>query len=301
MIPVEAKELEAYERAGHIAHAALHLGKRLAKPGEKLLAIAEGIEAYIREQGAKPAFPVNLSVNEAAAHYTPETDDISVVGERDLLKIDVGVHIDGFIADNALTVDFSGENGKLVETSEAALSAAIAAAKPGAKLSEVGAAVESAIKSRGFRPIENLTGHLLGRYELHAGLEIPNISSKDGRTLEEGQAIAIEPFATTGQGRVGESQKVEIFSLIEARPTRMREARRLLQFVDSNFRTLPFAERWLAPAFPSKLFLHTSLKELVLSGSFDQYPVLKEIKGGLVSQAEHTVLIERDGARILTS
>ena len=184
---LEAKELEAYERAGHIAHSALHMAKGLTKPGVKLLEIAEKTEAYIIEQGAKPAFPVNLSANEAAAHYTPEKDDATLVGEKDLLKIDVGVHVDGFIADNALTLDFSGEHGKLVEASENALNTATSSAKAGAKLSDLGAAVESAIKGFGFRPIENLTGHLLGRYELHAGLEIPNIATKDGRALEEGR------------------------------------------------------------------------------------------------------------------
>lgn len=294
------EQLDSYLRAGKIAHSALQLGKRLAKPGEKLLVIAESIESYIREQGAKPAFPVNLSANESAAHYTPETDDASVVGEKDILKIDVGVHVNGYIADTALTVDFSGENGKLIEAAEKALEAAIAAAKPGAKLSDLGAAVEATIKSHGFHPIENLSGHLLGQYELHAGLEIPNISVKDGRTLEEGQAIAIEPFATNGQGRVGETQKVEIFSLLEIKPMRMREARRLLSFVESNYKFLPFAERWLAKEFPSKFLLSSALRELILSGAFEQYPVLKEIKGGLVSQAEHTVIVEHDSARVIT-
>lgn len=297
---MEKEELDSYLRAGKIASSALQLGKKLAKPGATLLGIAEAVESHIREQGAKPAFPANLSANDLAAHYTPETGDASTIGEKDVLKIDVGAHINGFIADTALTVDFSGENGKLLEASEKALEAALSIAKPGIKIAELGAAVESEIKLLGFRPIENLSGHLLGKYELHAGLEIPNIRTNDSRTLEEGQAIAIEPFATNGAGRVGEGQKVEIFSLLEARPTRMREARRMLSFIQSHYGTLPFAERWLAKEFPSGFMRTAALKDLVLSTSLEQYPVLRDVKGGLVSQFEHTMLVESGGCRITT-
>jgi len=292
--------IEKYEAAGRIAFEVLQEGKRLAKPGLPLLELAEKLESLIREKGAKPAFPVNLSLNDIAAHYTPEFQDKAVIGEKDLLKIDVGAQVDGFIGDTAATVDFSGENGKLVEASQSALEAAISSIRAGAKTGDIGAAVDSTMKSLGFRPIENLTGHSLAQYELHAGIEIPNIRTPHSRELKEGDVIAVEPFATSGAGRVGEGTKVEIYSLLSQRPVRGREARRLLSHVSANYRTLPFAERWLYPHFSSKLLLHAALRELVLSESLRQYPVLREVKGGLVSQAELTVVVEKDSARILT-
>lgn len=292
--------IEKYERAGRIAHEVLEEGKRIAKPGLLLLELAERLESLIREKGAKTAFPVNLSLNDMAAHYTPEHGDKTVIGEKDILKIDVGAHVDGFIGDTAATLDFSGEHGRLLEAAERGLETALSAMKAGAKTSEIGAAVESAIKSLGFKPIENLTGHSLAQYNLHAGTEIPNIRTPHSRVLKEGDILAIEPFATSGAGRVGEGSKVEIYSLVSPRPVRGREARRLQAHVSENYRTLPFAERWLYKEFSSRLLLHAALRELVLNSAFKQYPVLREVKGGLVSQAEVTVVVEKDAARILT-
>lgn len=292
--------IEKYEQAGKIAFEVLQEGKCIAKPGLPLLELAEKLESLIREKGAKPAFPVNLSINDFAAHYTPEFQDKAVIGEKDLLKIDVGAQIDGFIGDTAATVDFSGEHGKLMEAAENALQAAISSVRAGAKTSDIGAAVESEMKKLGFRPIENLTGHSLAQYDLHAGIEIPNIRTTHSRTLKEGDYLAIEPFATSGAGRVGESTKVEIYSLLSPKPVRGREARRLQVHVASNYRTLPFAERWLYPSFKSKLLLNAALRELIIAGALHQYPVLREVKGAPVSQAELTVVVEKDSARVLT-
>ncbi|NYZ75985.1 type II methionyl aminopeptidase [Candidatus Micrarchaeota archaeon] len=292
--------IEKYEKAGRIAFEVLQETKQLIKPGAKLLDIADAAENKIREKGAKPAFPVNISINDAAAHFTPENDSTKIFGEKDIVKLDVGVHIDGFIGDNALTVDLSNENGKLVEASEKALDAAICAVRAGAKLGDIGAEVEAAIKGFGFKPIENLTGHSLGEYDLHAGVEIPSVGNNDPNTLSEGAVIAIEPFATNGQGRVSEAPDVEIFSLEGKPPVRMRESRRLLTYVEENYKTLPFAERWLYKDFHSKLLLHAALRELVFAGALRQYPILKESGSGLVSQAELTVVVEKDAARVLT-
>ncbi|VVC71854.1 Methionine aminopeptidase [uncultured archaeon] len=296
----ELGKLESYVKAGEVAGAVLKEAKNSAKPGMKLFDFAKEIEAMISARGAKPAFPVNLSINEAAAHQTPAQNELTVIGEKDILKIDVGVEVNGFIGDTAATVDFSGERGALVEASEKALEDAISCVRAGAKTSDVGKAVECAITSRGFRPIENLTGHSLGKYDLHAGIEVPNIETKNSFTLNEGDAIAIEPFATDGIGRVSEGPSVEIFALTDLKPVRQREARRMLTFIESNYRTLPFAERWLYSSFKSKLLVDSALRELVFSDCLRQYPILREVKKGMVSQAEATVIVEKDGCRITT-
>jgi len=292
--------IEDYEKAGKIAREALETWSKRIKPGVKLLDIAEGVEAEIRAKGAKVAFPANISLNEQAAHYTPEHKCEKVFGEKDIVKLDVGVHVNGFIGDTALTVDLSGENGKLLEASEAGLAAAIAGMKPGVKVGEIGALVEQEIKKFGFKPIENLTGHKLEQFELHAGTEIPNIKTASSHTLQEGDVFAVEPFATNGAGRVSDGSQVEIFMLIEKRPVRLRESRRLMNYADEKFQGLPFAERWLYADFTSKLLLGSALKELMAFGVLHPYPVLSDAGKGLVSQAEKTVVIEKDGARVLT-
>ncbi|MEW6329358.1 MAG: type II methionyl aminopeptidase [Candidatus Micrarchaeota archaeon] len=293
--------IDKYERAGKIVFDALQLAKSEAKPGAKLLELAEKIEGFIVSQGARPAFPANISINDTAAHYTPPFDDAGVLGEKDVVKIDVGAHVDGFIGDIAATIDFSGENGKLVEASESALQAALSVMRAGAHTSAVGEAVETEIKKYGFKPIENLTGHALGEYELHAGIEIPSIRTQHSHELKEGDVFAVEPFASAGAGHVSEGNLVEIFSLLEQAPARLRESRKLLSHAQENYKKLPFAERWLRKAaFPSKLLLNAALKELVLAGALRQYPVLRDSGKGLVSQAELTVRVEKDSVSILT-
>ncbi len=292
--------LEDYEKAGKIAREVLENGAKKIKPGAKLLEVAESIEAEIRAMGAGLAFPVNISLNEQAAHYTPEHKCEKVFGEKDVVKLDVGVHINGFIGDTALTVDLSGEQGKLIEASEAGLAAAIAGMKSGVKVGEIGALVEEEIRKFGFKPIENLTGHKLEQFELHAGTEIPNIKTTSSHTLQEGDIFAVEPFATDGAGRVSDGSQVEIFMFLEKRPVRLRESRRLMNYADEKFNGLPFAERWLYANFTSKLLLGSALKELMAFGVLRPYPVLSDAKKGLVSQAERTVVIEKDGARVLT-
>ncbi len=293
--------LEDYEKAGKIAREALENWSKKIKPGVKLLEIAEGAEGEIREKGAGLAFPVNISLNGQAAHYTPEHKCEKVFGDKDIVKLDVGVHVNGFIGDTALTIDLSGEQGKLLEASEAGLEAAIAGMKPGVEVGEIGALVEAEIKKRGFKPIENLTGHRLEQFKLHAGTEIPNIKTASPHRIQEGDVFAVEPFATNGAGHVSDGSQVEIFMFLEKRPVRLRESRRLMTYSEEKFSGLPFAERWLYKDFNSKLLLASALRELVGFGVLRAYPILSDSGKGLVSQAEKTVIIEKDGARVLTN
>jgi methionyl aminopeptidase len=296
-----AKMLEDFSKAGSIAGAVLKEVPKLVLPGEPFLDIAESLEKMIADAGGKPAFPANISVNDIAAHFTPELDNKVLVGESDLLKIDIGVHINGCIGDTAVTVDLSGEHGKLAEASEAALTEAIALMKPGVKVGDVGAAIEKQITSRGFKPIENLTGHKIEPYVLHAGVEIPNIASSASYELKEGDIFAVEPFSSTGSGRVADTAQVEIFSLQSSPRLRMKYSRELLAHILESYFSLPFAERWLAGVFKSRLTLTSSLRELLNSGALHPYPVLRDTGRGMVAQKEHTVLIEHDSAKILTA
>ena len=297
----KAEILENFIKAGSIAAKILREVPKLVLPGESYFDIAESLEKMIGDAGARPAFPANISVNDIAAHFTPEADNPVLIGEKDLVKIDIGAHIGGCIGDTAVTVDLSGEQGKIMEASEAALGAAIACMKPGVKVGQVGAAIEKEITSRGFRPIENLTGHKIEPYLLHAGVEVPNIASTASYGLAEGDVFAIEPFASAGSGRVADTTQVEIFALQATPKLRMKYSRELFEHIANNYLSLPFAERWLRNVFKSRITLGTALRELLNSGALYPYPVLRDTGRGLVSQHEHTVLIEHDSARILTT
>lgn len=262
------------------------------KPGVKLLDIAEFVENKIVELGAEPAFPCNISINSDAAHFTPKKDDDRCFKDGDLVKIDIGAHIDGYIADTALTVDL-GDNEELVKASKDALNEAIENIYAGIDTAELGTVIEKTIRDYGFKPVVNLTGHGLLPYLAHTPPTIYNYKTDRGVKLEEGTIIAIEPFATDGVGMVKERGEVEIYSLINPKPVRNKKAREILKEIE-KYKTLPFAKRWLKKA-PVII-----LSKLVKEGLLREYPVLREVGNGLVSQAEHTVIVEEDKAKIVT-
>ena len=301
---MKSEILDKYIQAGKIAAEVREESAKLAKIGMPLLELAVKIEAMVLERGAEIAFPVNLSLNEFAAHYTPQSNDETKIKSGDVLKIDVGTHLDGYIADTAITVDF-GNNNKLLQASRDALNAAVDLVKPGVTIEKISTAIEETIKSSGFLPIENLTGHGLDRYVEHTEPTIPNVALRNNRTLEEDQVIAIEPFATNGAGHVKDTSEVMIFSFYEDKPVRSIDAKKLAAYALS-FNGLPFAERWLlnkeatTTGVPDSLFkIRLALRELVQRGVFYSYPVLRDAKGGLVSQAEHTIIV-RDDPIIIT-
>jgi methionyl aminopeptidase len=299
MEETEEASIGDFEEAGKIGAKVREESKALINIGEGLLDIAETIEGMIRDEGAEPAFPANVSINDIAAHYTPESGDTATIGEEDVVKIDLGVDVNGGLSDTAYTLDLSGKHGKLVEASEAGLEKAIEAMKPGATIGEIGGIVEETIKGYGYKPIANLTGHRIST-GLHTGIDVPSIRTNDPYQLQEGEIYAIEPFATDGKGFVSDCDQVEIFSLYMPGKLRMRESRKVLNHIISSYGLLPFAERWLRQEFRSKLLLKNALKEMLRMQVIKAYPVLKETGGGLVAQTEHTVIIEESGARILT-
>lgn len=235
------------------------------------------------------AFPTNISINEEAAHATPSTNDKRVFG-RDLVKLDIGAHIDGYIADTAVTIDL-GSNQQIVKASQTALDAAIEIVKAGINTSEISEIIEKTITSFGFNPVVNLTGHGLEQYVQHAPPSILNKRTETGVNLKEGQVIAIEPFTSNGAGRVYEAGHAEIFSLLDLKPIRSSDARTVLREI-ATFKKLPFAKRWL------KGRVDMSLRQLEAAGIIRSYPVLKD--HGLVSQSEDTVIVTVDGCEVIT-
>ncbi|HDS64012.1 MAG TPA: type II methionyl aminopeptidase [Methanofollis liminatans] len=287
------EEIEQYLEAGRIAARTLHAGAAMVKPGRSVLEVVDGIEAMILEAGAEIAFPLNLSFNEDAAHDTASAGDERTFSAGDLIKLDLGVAIDGRIADTALSVDLGGHDA-LVAASAAALDRAIALVRPGVAAGELGAAIQAEIEGRGFLPVANLTGHGLAPYQIHTAPTIPNVGIAGGAVLEEGMAIAIEPFATTGSGRVSDRARTEIYQQIAIKPVRLPSAKRILGEIRER-RGMPFSRRWL-PQEKVEIALSTLVKSGVLYG----YPVLHDVAGSFVSQAEHTLIVTADGCIVTT-
>lgn len=283
--------VKMYLKAGEIAKRVREEALSKVRPGMKLLDLAVFIENRIRELGGEPAFPVNLSLNNIAAHYTPVIDDKLVLTDNDILKIDIGVHVNGYIADTAASISFNPAYEPLIEASRTALERALEIIKPGIKANEIGRVIEETIKSYGYKPIKNLTGHSIDQYIIHSGYTIPNYYNRFVMWRFREGAYAIEPFATTGVGMIREGNIVTIFSLKKSRGRLSGIEKRIVEDVWKARRTLPFCERWLTIYSRSIKDLRNALKNLIKKKILDVYPVLVERANGLVSQFEHTVLI----------
>ncbi len=292
---MEQEVIDKYKKAGKIAAEVLAYGKDLIKKDAKVLDVCNKVEEKILELGAKPAFPAQISMNNIAAHFCPEDKDETKF-EDQLVSLDIGVHIDGYIGDTACSVDLSGNNKELVKASEEALKAAIEKVKVGVKLSEIGKAIEETIAGFGFQPVRNLSGHGLDEYNIHSYPTIPNFNTKDNIVLEK-QVIAIEPFATNGVGLIHEKGEPSVFSLVGKKSVRIGFVRNILKQLES-YNGLPFTTRWVTKNFSEAQlkFAFNQLKQLEI---LKEYPPLVEKSNGLVSQAEHSLLVD-DEVVVLT-
>lgn len=293
-VQMEDEVLNNYNKAKSISDSLILFAKPLIEKGASALDVTEKIEQQIKKLGGGLAFPLNVSVNENAAHYTPDIDDPLRFEAGDLVKIDVGVHVDGYIWDRAFSICIGKKTHPLIDAAEAGLKEALKLIKPGAMIFEISEAIESTLEARGFNPIRNLCGHGLERYQQHARFSIPNGRNNIKHELEAGQAIAMEVFATDGSGWVKESSPTLIFSYAQDKPVRMPEARKILEAAKDEFHGLPFAKRWLLGLKGLKLSpfkIDMALKQLIEVEALREYPILKEESGGMVAQAEETVLI----------
>jgi len=275
--------------------------RKFVREDMPILQVCEKAENLIREKGGKPAFPCNVSINEVAAHYTSPPNAENRIPENSVVKVDIGVHVDGYVTDTACTVCFNPEYRSMQVAAEHALAAAIDSVHGDMATSKIGAIIEKNIKNRGFKPISNLTGHSVGRYLIHAGTSIPNVTQISFGKLKAGEIYAIEPFVTVpdAAGRVENSPEVTIFRLVKAKSVKNPYAKQLLKYIEANFVTLPFAERWLKDAVPEDKH-REAFKELRKSKAIMGYPVFVEVSRKPVTQAEHTMLVTENGCEVLT-
>ncbi len=292
-------EIEKYCKAGDIVHDTLNLALNIVKEGISLLEIAEKLEKYIVNRGGGLAFPVNLSINEVAAHYSPKVGDIKKIPSKSIIKVDVGAHIDGYIADAAITISFSPEYDGLLKAAQAALRNAESFISPGKSLGSIGDVIEKTIRGFGFVPISNLNGHMIERYNLHAGKSVPNISTFTFRKVVRDEVYAIEPFVTNGEGYVIEGESGNIFQIMNMK--RIKESKELNIFLKNiwkDFRSLPFSDRWVFKKYGRKGL--ENLEKLVSLKRVYRYNALVDRGFGMVSQFEDTMIV-RSGNTIVTT
>lgn len=286
---MEKEVLEKYRLAHDISDKVIDFAKPLVKEDAKILDVAEKIEKKIVELGAKPSWPVNFSINEIAAHVTPVMNDPTVLKENDLVKVDIGCQVDGYISDRAFTICIGKKTHPLIETSEKATKAALDALRPGVTVSEISGLIDDIVTESGFRPIRNLAGHSMSQNSQHEPPTIPNSKTNDTTEISEGTPIAIEVFTTDGNGWVKESSPTTIYKFLQDRPVRMPEARKILEMAKNDFEMLPFATRWLKEISPVKIEM--ALRQLVSAEALEAFPPLKEEANGMVAVYEDTKIV----------
>ncbi len=286
---------------GMASYDALMKARERVKVGAKLLDVADFAERALKDAGFGCAFPVNLSVNNEAAHYTPTVGDEKVFGPKDVVKLDFGAEKEGVLGDCATTIDLSGQHGGLVEAAEEALKNAIAMVRAGVEVGKIGAEIERTVVARGFRPITNLGGHGVEVHGLHSGVFIPNFANGDDEMLEEGTVVAIEPFVTDGRRDiVAESDICEIYSLAGEAAVRSPDARAVLGKIMESHPSEPFAVRWMDGTTKSRFSLYAAIAELFRAGALESHPMLYGLGGGTIAQAEAEVLVAKEGCEVLT-
>ena len=303
--------MESYLKAGKIVSDIRSEASKMIKDGTLVIDLVNYVESEILKTGAEIAFPCNVSLNEIAAHYTSPAKDKLTIKAGDMVKLDLGAMVDGYIADSAVTVIASGNidenytqdeinlHEEIQEASAAGLEAAIATARAGIEVSKIGAAVHEAISEYNLNPIFNLTGHSLEQNNLHAGISIPNYDNHDGYKLDEGQAIAIEPFAANGEGIVNDAPGHYIFAYMANKPFRMKSTQKVLKYIQTNNPYVPFSGRWITDEFGERRG-NIALKQLSEAMAIYPYAPLREKKDCFVSQKEHTVVVEKEGCTVTT-
>jgi methionyl aminopeptidase len=293
---------ESYRAAGSIAAEALQHAHDFIREGQSVLEVCEEVEERIRKKGGRPAFPCNISQNSEAAHYTAGVEDRRKIEQGAVVKVDIGVHVEGYIADTAITLTFSPLEERMAVLNRQLLGEAVRTVRAGISVGAVADVVEPQAHRSGFRPISNLAGHELGNYVIHAGTSIPNVKEPVDAQFKPDTAYAIEPFLVPhdARGVVTNGPGGNIYRLVSRKRTKDERTDQLLDYIWEHFRSLPFSPRWVADAFDISSFMN-SFNQLVSRKLVMQYPVLVEATGARVTQFEHTVFVGKEGSLVTTA
>ncbi|MDA4129993.1 MAG: type II methionyl aminopeptidase [Thaumarchaeota archaeon] len=292
---------QAYFTAGKISQEVKKEIQSINWEGRTYLELCSFVESSIEKLGGSPAFPCNVCVNESAAHYTAEIDDQKVIPQNSIVKVDLGVHINGYIADTAITLCYNDDLLDMVEATKSGLAEGLKIIRPGVRTGEVGKIIESYAARRGYRPIANLSGHSLQQYVIHAGTSVPNVWSPSPSSFKPDHVYAVEPFFTLsrGSGIVVEGAAENIFGIVARKKTKDPELNKFLDAIWNSRKTLPFATRWYVNEF-GKSKVTENTRRLVKMKLVHGYAELVEAKSQPVAQAEHTIAVNASGFSVIT-
>ncbi len=295
LIPVQ------YKKSGAITSQVRAVVKSAVRPGTGFLEICDIVRREVESRGGRLAFPTGIGVDQVTAHYAPQNGDDSAVREEDLVKVDFGVHVDGYVTDTSVSVTFNPEYDLLLEATGRALDAAIATARRDVRTGEIGREIHREAARFGFKTIENLTGHTLDRYVVHAGKSIPNLYMPGMQSLKKGEVFAVEPFLTlsSAAGYVVDAPTKTIFSVVARKKTGTAELDGFADRVWAERKSLPFTPRWYSEEFGQKK-LEGMINRLVAKKVLRAYPTLVEASGKPVAQFEHTMALDETGLTVLT-
>jgi methionyl aminopeptidase len=290
---------EAYLKAGKIHAEICKKARDIVKPGAKLLDVTKQIEAWIAEYPeVSLAFPVNLQINEKV-HYTSPPNDETVFKDDDLVKVDIGIHVEGYIADGAFTVTFDPKFQDMVDFTEETLMKSITGLKPGMPLSEIGRRLDESVNNSEYNIVRNLMGHQLDQWDLHSRKSVFVYENKENKNkMEPGDAFAIEIFITDGKGWIRASSTSVIFSLKkQTKPVRDAKVKKLLKEINDKRKHFPFGERYVVEHLGySKLDFFNARR----TGNLQEYAILVEKPGSRVAQFEHVIYVDEDEVIITT-
>jgi len=293
------EEIKDYNKAGEIGQEVRKYAKTIIKKGVKIREIADKIEAKILELGGELAFPVNISINDIAAHYAPSYNEETLA--EGIIKIDLGAHINGCVCDTAFSLDLTEDKkySHIIKATDEALKNALELIKKNkaqTKINEIGRVIHDTIIKSGLAPIRNLSGHSLSKYEIHAGITIPNYDNGNDKEIGDG-AFAVEPFATDGAGVVYDGSNSNDFRITKDGNVRDSFARQVLSWLIENKKTLPFSQREIVKKFGSRALF--ALRSLEQAGIIEEYACLVEQNHGAVSQSETSFLIHDNQVEII--
>ena len=295
--------------------------------GMKYFDIANHIEELIEKESKFQSndpfksgigFPIGLSINECAAHWTPNPGEKRVLEETDLVKVDFGVHYDGCIIDSAFSFSLSDKYDELIKIGKAATELAIKNSGVDAVLGEIGEATQEFIESheieingkmRQVRSTRDLTGHMIFPYMIHANKSVPNFKVNYPVRMEENEFYAIETFPTTGTGKTTMDLECshymintdKIVNEVKENKTPPRLDTRenfLFKKIRDTRQTLPFCKKWLKN-YDIKGY-QIPLNTLVKKGVVNSYPPIMSQKDTHVVQFEHTIFIGASSVHVLS-
>ncbi|KAF2489872.1 methionine aminopeptidase 2-like protein [Lophium mytilinum] len=305
--------LSDYRQAAETHRQVRQWAQKHIKPGQTLTEIANGIEDSVRRlvghnglsEGdaliAGMGFPTGLNLDNIAAHYSPNAGCKTVLQQNNVMKVDIGVHVNGRIVDSAFTMSFDPMYDNLLAAVKDATNTGVREAGIDVRLGELGGYIQEAMESYEceingttypIKAIRSLAGHTILPYSIHGTKSVPAVKTNDTTKMEEGDVFAIETFGSTGNGRCVDQGEVSHYALRRDAPKvdlRLLSAKTLLSTITKNFGTLPFCRRYLDRIGQEKYLL--GLNSLVKSGIVEDYPPLVDKKGSYTAQFEHTILL----------